>query len=209
MLTWTDSIAELDWDELAALYHAAPLGNKNARDLKTAFTASLFRCFVRDDSRLVGVGRALADGVDCSYLCDIALLPSHQGRRLGQQIVERLLELSAGHKKIILYAVPGKEPFYAKLGFRRMRTAMAIFEDQGQALAGAWIPERGLTGCGALAGAAESGAWIPTVGKGGLRMMDGIAWVGRRTSDVNTNRKAVPMLVFALSKNLPDAAGDF
>ena len=43
------------------------------------------------------------------------------------------MELSAGHKKIILYANPGKEAFYQKLGFRRMLTAMAIFENQERA----------------------------------------------------------------------------
>jgi hypothetical protein len=29
--------------------------------------------------------------------------------------------------------VPGKEDFYRRLGFRRMNTAMAIFEDPAQA----------------------------------------------------------------------------
>jgi GNAT superfamily N-acetyltransferase len=132
-LTWSESPDGLDWHELAALYRAAPLGNKNPADLQLAFTNSRFYCFVREGGRLVGVGRALADGVDCSYLCDIAVLPSHQGTGLGLAIVQRLVELSRGHKKIILYAVPGKEPFYKKVGFRRMRTAMAIFENQPQA----------------------------------------------------------------------------
>jgi GNAT superfamily N-acetyltransferase len=94
---------------------------------------------VYDKGALVGVGRVLADGVDCAYVCDVALLPSHQGTGLGQQLVARLVELSRGHGKIILYAVPGKEPFYRKFGFRRMRTAMAIFQD-AQAAA-----ERGYT----------------------------------------------------------------
>lgn len=133
-LLWSDSIADLDWDELAALYRAAPLGNKDPAGLQTAFTNSRFRCFIRDDGQLVGAGRALADGVDCSYICDVALLPSHQGRGLGRQIVARLVDLSSAHKKIILYAVPGKEPFYRRLGFRRMRTAMAIFDDPALAL---------------------------------------------------------------------------
>jgi ribosomal protein S18 acetylase RimI-like enzyme len=133
-LVWSDSITGLDWDELTALYRAAPLGNKNAAGLQTAFTNSMFRCFVREGSKLVGVGRALADGADCSYICDVALLPSHQGRGLGKEIVARLVALSSGHKKIILYSVPGKEAFYRKLGFKRMKTAMAIFENQAQAL---------------------------------------------------------------------------
>jgi predicted N-acetyltransferase YhbS len=34
----------------------------------------------------------------------------------------------------VLYAVPGKEPFYKKFGFKRMKTAMAIFENQALAV---------------------------------------------------------------------------
>ncbi|MCU7371149.1 GNAT family N-acetyltransferase [Paucibacter sp. O1-1] len=133
-LQWSDNIEELDWEELAALYRAAPLGTKSAADLKTAFSNSRYRCLVREDDRLVGAGRVLADGVDCAYVCDVALLPSHQGLGLGREIVQRLVRLSQGHKKIILYSVPGKEPFYRKLGFRRLLTAMAIFENEAQAI---------------------------------------------------------------------------
>lgn len=138
---WSYSIDDLDWNELSALYHAAPLGNKNPADLRTAFTNSMFRCLVYDDGKLVGVGRALADGVDCSYICDVAVLPSHQGMGLGKQIVAKLVNMSNGHRKIILYAVPGKEPFYRKLGFRRMTTAMAIFENQELAMERGYVIE--------------------------------------------------------------------
>jgi len=140
-LAWTDSIHTLDWDELTALYHAAPLGNKNAADLKTAFSNSRFVCLAYDGGALVGVGRALADGVDCSYICDVAVLPSHQGTGLGKEIVARLVERSRGHRKIILYAVPGKEPFYRKFGFKRMTTAMAIFENQALALERGYVSD--------------------------------------------------------------------
>ncbi len=140
-LVWSDAVANMDWSALEALYRAAPLGNKHASGLKIAFSNSLYKCFVYEDGKLVGAGRALADGVDCSYICDVALLPSHQGIGLGKQIVQRLLDASAGHKKIILYSVPGKEFFYKKLGFKRMRTAMAIFEDQATALERGYVDE--------------------------------------------------------------------
>jgi GNAT superfamily N-acetyltransferase len=140
-LDWSDKLDGLDWSELSALYAAAPLGVKKPDALQVAFTNSMFRCFVRENGRLVGVGRALADGVDCSYICDVALLPSHQGLGLGKQIVARLVALSSGHKKIILYAVPGKEPFYKKFGFKRMRTAMAIFENQVLAAERGYVDE--------------------------------------------------------------------
>lgn len=137
-LQWNDSLDAIDWEELSSLYRVAPLGNKKAADLSTVFSNSMFRCFVYDAGRLIGAGRALADGVDCSYLCDIAVHPDYQGSGIGKEIVARLRALSASHRKIILYAAPGKEPFYLKLGFKRMLTAMAIFENQADAL------ERGL-----------------------------------------------------------------
>jgi GNAT superfamily N-acetyltransferase len=140
-ITWSHSLDGIDWHELEALYRAAPLGNKTASSLETVFGSSRYRCFAVEGKRIVGAGRALADGADCSYICDIAVLPSHQGTGVGKEIVSRLVALSRGHRKIILYAVPGKEPFYKRFGFRRMLTAMAIFENQAQALERGYLAE--------------------------------------------------------------------
>lgn len=138
-MQWIMQADRMDWDELSLLYRIAPLGEKKPEDLPVSFGNSRYVCFAYDGERLVGAGRALADGVDCSYICDVAVHPQYQGLGLGKEIILRLRELSAGHRKIILYAKPGKEGFYATLGFRRMRTAMAIFRDQDTAAAGGLI----------------------------------------------------------------------
>jgi ribosomal protein S18 acetylase RimI-like enzyme len=138
-MQWVFEQHSVDWVELSQLYRIAPLGDKKPDDLKVAFSNSMYKCFVYDQGVLIGAGRALADGIDCSYLCDIAVHPDFQGRGLGKAIIETLKELSAGHRKIILYANPGKEGFYRKLGFMRMRTAMAIFENQDQAISGGLV----------------------------------------------------------------------
>ncbi len=140
-LEWKYTEDSVDWDELSALYRAAPLGDKKPAHLQKVFSNSLFKCFVYENSSLVAVGRALADGADCSYICDIAVLPRLQGSGLGKQVVAYLVEASRGHKKIILYAVPGKESFYRKLGFLRMKTAMAIFENQKQQVERGYLSE--------------------------------------------------------------------
>jgi hypothetical protein len=99
---WSEAIHDVDWQELADLYERAPLAKKEPARLQTAFSHSMFRWFVRDgQGQLIGAGRALADGSDC-----------------------------ADHKKIILYCVPGKEGFYQSLGFKRMTTAMAMFQNE-------------------------------------------------------------------------------
>jgi ribosomal protein S18 acetylase RimI-like enzyme len=134
-LDWIYSQDDVDWEELSSLYLAAGMGNKAPADIKTAFTNSMFKCFVYDSKRLIGVGRALADGFDAAYICDIAVHPDYQGRGIGKAIVLKLVELSKHHRKIILYAAAGKDTFYLKLGFKRMATAMAIFKNEAQALA--------------------------------------------------------------------------
>lgn len=73
--------------------------------------------------------------MDCAYLSDIAVHPRHQGGGLGKAIVESLVRRAQGHRKILLYANPGKEGFYLRLGFKRMNTAMAMFADEATALA--------------------------------------------------------------------------
>ena len=139
--SWVYDDASVDWGELSNLYLIAPLGEKSPEDLETVFSNSKFKCFVYVEGGMVGAGRALADGLDCSYLADVAVHPDYQGMGLGRAIIQRLVELSEGHKKIILYASPGREGFYGKLGFHRMNTAMAIWRDHEDAVEAGLISE--------------------------------------------------------------------
>jgi GNAT superfamily N-acetyltransferase len=132
---WVHDIEAVDLDELSNLYRIAPLGDKPPDALTTVYGNSMFMCFVYAGDVLVGAGRALADGLDCSYIADVAVHPDHQGRGLGKAIIAKLVDLSHGHKKIILYANPGTEGFYVKLGFLRMNTAMAVWHDPASAVA--------------------------------------------------------------------------
>ena len=73
--SWLYDQAKIDWVELSKLYEIAPLGIKPPHDLEILFPNSRFKCFVYDGAVLIGVGRALSDGLDCSYICDIAIHP--------------------------------------------------------------------------------------------------------------------------------------
>lgn len=139
--TWYFDQTKINWNELSRLYRIAPLGTKLPADLEIVFTNSKFKSFIYHNDSLIGAGRALADGKDCSYICDIAVHPEYQGRGLGRELVQNLVQLSQGHQKIILYANPGKEGFYAKLGFKKMNTAMAIFQDEAEKMKNGVISE--------------------------------------------------------------------
>ena len=129
-LKWIDNCKTIDWQELSNLYTIAPLGDKPVELLQTVFTNSKFTFFVYENDKLIGVGRALADGADSAYLCDIAIHPDYQGLGLGKAITQKLLDSVKGYNKIILFASIGKDGFYEKLGFAKMTTAMAVFKNQ-------------------------------------------------------------------------------
>ena len=132
--SWVHELSAVDLQELSRLYRIAPLGDKPPQALATVFGNSMFMCFVYAGGVLAGAGRVLADGLDCAYLADVAVHPDHQGRGLGTAIIRQLVAFSCEHKKIILYANPGTEGFYGKLGFLRMNTAMAIWQDPARAI---------------------------------------------------------------------------
>ena len=126
--TLSDNIDDIDWDRLALVFKRAPLGERDPAVLRKAFENSGVRCFVWDQKELIGAGRAITDGVRYAVIFDVVVLPEFQGRGIGQQIMAFLAERSKA-ANILLHAVPGKETFYQKLGYRKMTTAMARFEN--------------------------------------------------------------------------------
>jgi predicted N-acetyltransferase YhbS len=133
-LQLTDYLDGIDWQWLAQVFERAPLGSRDPAQLEMSFRNSQARCFAHVDGVLVGAGRALSDRVLWTVIYDLALLPEHQGKGIGKAIMDSLVE-QAGAAQVMLYAAPGKEPFYAKLGFRVMTTAMAKFADAERAQA--------------------------------------------------------------------------
>ena len=127
------STKEINWQTLKELYEIAPLGEKTKEQLKIVFENSQFKCFIFQESQLIGAGRVLSDGFDCAYLCDVAIHPDYQGMGIGKKLMGKLINYAKDHSKIILYANAGKEGFYQKLGFQEMKTAMAIFKDPKKA----------------------------------------------------------------------------
>ncbi len=81
-------------------------------------------CFVvaRDGSELIGMGRAISDGVSDAYIQDVMVHSDYRGRGIGKAIIAKLLEHLQANKLqwIGLISEPGYERFYESLGFTRM-----------------------------------------------------------------------------------------
>ncbi|HLB59202.1 MAG TPA: GNAT family N-acetyltransferase [Bdellovibrionota bacterium] len=117
---------EVDWDTLADVFERAPLGKRDPEKLRRAFESSYLTCIIMVHGKPVAAGRALSDGEYYANIYDVVVLPEFQGSGLGKLIVQNLLG-RLENKFILLTTTIGKENFYRKFGFRKHRTAMAIY----------------------------------------------------------------------------------
>lgn len=91
----------------------------NAADLERALGHSHFIVAAYEETKLVGVGRVVSDGVLYAMIYDMIVAPSHQGQGIGTMILSRLIDKchAAGIREIQLFSAKGKTLFYQKRGF--------------------------------------------------------------------------------------------
>ncbi|MBN1314630.1 MAG: GNAT family N-acetyltransferase [Anaerolineales bacterium] len=110
----------------------------NADQLYQALQASWYSVSAYEQEKLVGFGRVLSDGVLHALIVEMIILPSHQGRGIGNAILDMLVKQcqSAGVRDIQLFCARGKAGFYERHGFiRRPQDAPGmgmLFELQDQ-----------------------------------------------------------------------------
>lgn len=85
--------------------------------------------FLLDNNSVVGVGRALSDGICQAAIYNIALAKYLHGQQYGRLIVDKLIE-QVKNCNIILYTHPQTVEFYKNLGFDLMKTGMAIYQKE-------------------------------------------------------------------------------
>lgn len=92
-------------------------------------------CFViaKDGEDIIGMGRALSDGISDAYIQDVVVHSDYRGRGIGKAIIGKLLEQLKADKIqwIGLISEPGYEKFYESLGFAKMEgyTPFLLKED--------------------------------------------------------------------------------
>lgn len=118
----------ISWEEVPRLLEKVGMAHVEADKHRISFEASYAVIFVFDQDKLIGLGRMISDGIRQSALYDIAVDPEYQGQKIGREIVQRLMATTPDCN-FILYASPGKEDFYKKLNFRKMKTGMILFSN--------------------------------------------------------------------------------
>lgn len=110
----------VDVAALAELYRQAgwqeDTGAEACRSLERALRNSSAICTATDaDGRLVGIMRALSDGVSDAYMLDLVVAPECRGSGLGVALVETLRAhlQHQGIEWVVCIAAPGTMGFYA------------------------------------------------------------------------------------------------
>jgi ribosomal protein S18 acetylase RimI-like enzyme len=103
---------------------AEAVGWEHAFDWDTmpaSLTGSVCGVVAQEDGETVGMGRVVGDGVFYFYVQDVVVLPDHQGRGIGEEILRRLVaavDAIAPPKAFIgLFAAGSSTDFYRRHGF--------------------------------------------------------------------------------------------
>jgi ribosomal protein S18 acetylase RimI-like enzyme len=116
----------VNWSCVSMILKEVGMGYFEGEVHKKAFENSHTVVFVFNDDKLIGFGRAISDGVYQAAIYDVAVLPEYQGKNIGTKIINSILQCIPTCNTI-LYASPGKEKFYEKFNFRKMKTGMSLF----------------------------------------------------------------------------------
>lgn len=121
--------AELDVDEVAALYTASTLAERRPVEQRDRFTTMLRRANLiitaRLDGRLIGIARSLTDGAYATYLSDIAVDAEFQCQGVGRSLI-RATQEAAPQAKIVLLSAPAAVDYYPHVGFTQHNSAWVL-----------------------------------------------------------------------------------
>ncbi|OCG15786.1 acetyltransferase [Gilliamella sp. Fer1-1] len=120
---------DINWQDVADLLTFYGLSSFDAKTQEQVFRNSYAVVFLLEKDRVVGVGRALSDGICQAAIYNIALVKRLHGQQYGRLIVDKLVE-RVQHCNIILYTHPQTVEFYKNLGFDLMKTGMARYQPE-------------------------------------------------------------------------------
>lgn len=115
----------LYYEDYCRLRESVGWTNFSKEQTQAALSNSLYTVAVFENSQAVGMGRLIGDGMYL-VIADIVVNPVYQGKGIGSKIVSMLIEYTTkelpdgGRTSIQLISEKGKEPFYEKLGFKRI-----------------------------------------------------------------------------------------
>ncbi len=121
-------------DGILALYRMqgwwGPSGERDPEMAGAMIRGSHCFAVAEAEGRIIGMGRALSDGVSDAYIQDVVVDPAFRGRGIGSRIVEDLVHRLRhdGIDWIGLGAEAGTHDFYRKAGFTELPGCLVMLK---------------------------------------------------------------------------------
>ena len=115
----------LTYDQYYRLRESVGWNNFCQEQAITALKNSVYDITVSDNNHVIGMGRLIGDGIYYTVV-DVVVDPAFQGKKVGTEIINKLLEFVeknipiGGRASVQLIAAEGKEAFYEKQGFKKI-----------------------------------------------------------------------------------------
>lgn len=133
-IDFLDAVSDLDAEQIFALYRRE--GWWDEERPAPGVVERIVRgshCFAvaRMEERIIGMGRAISDGVSDAYLQDVTVHPDFRGKGIAGRLIGHLLaRLRAdGISWVGLIAQLGSEQLYRRQGFAPMPDALSMFQE--------------------------------------------------------------------------------
>lgn len=122
-----------DYQAVCSLLNSFGMSDFDASTQEKIFRSSYAVSFMYDGNTLIGCARAISDGICEAAVYNVALAEEYHGQKLGRELINSILSQVKGCN-VILYTHPRTIGLYEKLGFRRQKTGMAIYQGDARDL---------------------------------------------------------------------------
>lgn len=78
--------------EFNYLYDAVGWGSYDENVSQKALSNTIYSVSIYDDDKIIGFGRLIGDEICFLYIHDVMVIPEYQNRKIGSQIMYKLLE---------------------------------------------------------------------------------------------------------------------
>jgi aralkylamine N-acetyltransferase len=122
---------EVDVAKLAALRARCAFAARSADELRQQLRGARWVVSAWDGDELVGLARAISDGITNAYVSSVMVAPERQRHGLGRELMRRLMDGRPPQLRWVLHARAGAEDFYRALGFTPATGVMWKGRDTG------------------------------------------------------------------------------
>jgi ribosomal protein S18 acetylase RimI-like enzyme len=129
------SLDGIDWERAKADLAADDFDNgRSGAALRRSFEQSRHVAIARDGDRVVGMARALSDGVCNAYVVDVWTASPYRRRGIATAMMRLLLDALAGQH--VGLQTDDAQPLYRSLGFRPQPEFLSV-------ISGRWLENEG------------------------------------------------------------------